>query len=267
MIDCSGIYGQAPSVSPDTTVRNTRESEHIDAGCARPEQDPRAFRHSGSRRQHVIDQNNRPSTDAFHQAGANVKSATHIAPPPGPAVATLGRRAAVTDQQIGDDSEVGMTADGMGQQSRLIVAAGEKFPAVQRHWRQYGIGSQKVRSGAREPCAEGGGGIGLVGVLETQDHAPAAVVVGQYGAGAVVDRGLADASGAQQAVGGVHDHRDIERLAAAGAVRRRDEGEPAPAGQAKRALPIDRPGAGKAARRQDRVQHGAAHASQGAGQR
>jgi hypothetical protein len=143
-----------------------REGEHIDTGRVGPEQDPRAFRHGGSRRQHVIDQDNRLSPYAFHQPGTDVEGAAHIAPPPGPAVAALGRRAAVTDQQVGGDIKAGMTADGMGQQGRLIVAAGKQLPAMQRHGRQQDAGNQEVRAGAGEPRAEGGGGIGLVGVLE-----------------------------------------------------------------------------------------------------
>jgi hypothetical protein len=124
------VIWRIPSVSPDTTVWNTREGDHIDAGRPGPEQDPRAFRHGGSRRQHVIDQNNRPPAYAFHQPGTDVESAPDIAPPPGPAVAALGRRAAVTDQQVCDDIKAGMTADGMGQQGRLIVAAGNDLPPL-----------------------------------------------------------------------------------------------------------------------------------------
>jgi hypothetical protein len=59
-----------------------------------------------------------------------------------------------------------------------------------------------------------------VGVLETEDHAPAAIVVAQHGAGTAIGGRVGDAAGAQQAVAGLPRYRDIEGFAAAGAVRR-----------------------------------------------
>src|SRR5690349_13943586 len=105
MVHCSGVYGRTPSVSPDTTVRNPREGEHIDSGRTGPQEDPRAFGHGGACCKHIIDQDNRPPPDVFHQPGADMESAPYITLAPGPAMAALGRRAAVADQQVRENGQ------------------------------------------------------------------------------------------------------------------------------------------------------------------
>jgi hypothetical protein len=59
-----------------------------------------------------------------------MKGAADITVPSGPGVSTLGPGAAVADHEGGEDGQAGVAADGMGQQGRLIVAAGNDLPPL-----------------------------------------------------------------------------------------------------------------------------------------
>ena len=112
-----------------------------------------------------------------------------------------------------------------------------------------GLGEQ-FRPGTGQPAAKSGGGFGAVAMLETQDHAPAGVVIDQHCAGPLIDRRAADAGGAQHPRPGII----FKGCAAARTGGRTQERHRVPAGRAETTGLIHHPAASQAMGRKNDVQ-------------
>ena len=150
----------------------------------------------------------------------------------------------------------GLAGERLREDGRLVVAALEQAPAMQRHRRdQIGVG-QQLGAGARQPATERRRGVGAVGVLEGQDQAARAVVVAQRRARPIVGRRLGGAGAAERRL----RQRVRQRIAAQAALRRPEKGQRAPAARRTAGPGASTTGAAaEAARRQHQVERTVQH--------
>lgn len=104
------------------------------------------------------------------------------------------------------------------------------------------------------PPPESAGNVGVVGMFQPKDETAAVFVVAQNRAGPVPGSPLASAVAAHRILA----HRVRKWQTAAGAPRRREEGDAAPAAPAQRIRLFDGLAAGKATRRQHDIDETAA---------
>ena len=150
----------------------------------------------------------------------------------------------------------GDPTDRLRQQCRLVVAATEQPPAMQRHRHQQIRLAQQRSARARHVRRQHRGKLGAVGVLERQDQPSPLCVIAQRSAGTLEHRRCAAAAGTE--VLDTAQGRVRERHAAARAERLGDEAGLPEALGTQQARRINRCIAGDAVRRQQQVEQRAA---------
>jgi hypothetical protein len=156
----------------------------------------------------------------------------------------------VTDEQVWDHGFSAELGNFVGQKGCLIVTSNEQPGPMDGNGRdQIGVGDQLwVSSG--HPSTEQSNGVCTITVLEHQDQSPAAVIVDNGGAGAIVNRLSPEARPANL----LFSHVQLERHTARRAQGLIDETDPRPTRGTQRARGFDQNLTAEALRRQHQIQ-------------